>query len=359
MSMIPLPREDTPPWDDSEPLECVMVIPEAPNVRTFAFRAPSGRWFRYKAGQFVTLELPLPDGPAHRTYTVSSSPSRSLSLSVTVKAQADSIASRWMIENLKPGDRIRAYGPAGIFTLPQQPDGKYLFIAAGSGVTPMMSMTGYLFDRGETPDVTLVVCARRPSELIFRRRLEHMAERMPGLKLHYVVSEEDPYDVWTGYRGRFNQLMLGLMAPDYLEREVYCCGPEGFMQSVREMLHALGYDMEHYRQESFHAPIESEAEAPEIDDVVPQETAEAEVVFANSGHTATCLETDTVLAVARRSGLVIPSGCTFGVCGTCKIKKRAGEVYMVHNGGISEEDIEAGYILACCSNPIGRVEVEA
>jgi ferredoxin len=71
-----------------------------------------------------------------------------------------------------------------------------------------------------------------------------------------------------------------------------------------------------------------------------------------------CPETDTVLAAAKAAGLNIPSGCTFGVCGTCKVKKTEGEVHMVHNGGISEEDIDAGYILACCSNPIGKVAVE-
>ena len=65
-----------------------------------------------------------------------------------------------------------------------------------------------------------------------------------------------------------------------------------------------------------------------------------------------------MLEVARRAGLNIASGCTFGVCGTCKTRKLAGEVHMVHNGGITDDDIAAGYILACCSNPIGRVELE-
>ncbi len=130
------------------------------------------------------------------------------------------------------------------------------------------------------------------------------------------------------------------------------------MQSVRDMLNALGYDMERYHQESFHAPAATEAEVPEIDDVVPSDDRTAELHFAASGVTATCRETDTVLTVARASGLNIPSGCTFGVCGTCKVKKTAGEVVMVHSGGIADEDIEAGYILACCSRPIGRVSVE-
>ncbi len=97
---------------------------------------------------------------------------------------------------------------------------------------------------------------------------------------------------------------------------------------------------------------------PELDDFVPDEGKSAEIVFADSGVTAICNESDTVLVAAKAAGLNIPNGCTFGVCGTCKVKKTAGEVHMVHNGGISEDDIEAGYILACCSKPIGTVEID-
>ncbi|HEU0222284.1 MAG TPA: hybrid-cluster NAD(P)-dependent oxidoreductase [Paracoccaceae bacterium] len=357
------PRQPTPRlrgatvWRDDEPLECVTVVPEAPNVATFSFRAPSGAWFDYQPGQFLTLELPVPGGAVHRTYTISSSPSRPLSVSVTVKAQEDSVGGRWMLDHLRPGDRIRAFGPAGIFSFLNHPAEKYLFISAGSGITPMMSMTAYQFDLGVAPDISFVNCARRPSEIIFRKRLEHMASRVPGIKLHFVVDEDDSFNVWTGYRGMFNQLMLGLMAPDYLEREIFCCGPEPFMQAVRDMLNAFGFDMSRYHQESFQAPVATEADAPVIEDVVPREDAMAEIHFAEAGVSARCAETDTILAVAKASGLSIPSGCTFGICGTCKVKRRAGQVHMVHNGGISEEDIEAGYILACCSRPIGRVEI--
>ncbi|MBK0399712.1 hybrid-cluster NAD(P)-dependent oxidoreductase [Limibaculum sp. M0105] len=357
--MIPMPRENTPLWSDTEVLECVAVVPEAPGVKTFVFRPPSGATFLFRAGQFITLELPVPGGPEHRTYTISSSPTSNVYLAVTVKAQPDGRGgSRWMLENLVPGMRLKVFGPAGVFHLPRQPDGKYLFISAGSGVTPMMSMATFLFERGEDPDISFVHCARRPSDLIFRKRLEYMASRVQGLKLHFVVGRDEPYEVWTGYRGRFNQLMLGLMTPDYLERDVYCCGPEGFMQSVRDMLHSLGYDMARYRQESFDAPAERVEDIIAPEDVVPQEMAPAEIVFAGSGVTATCTETDTLLAVAKASGLNIPSGCNFGVCGTCKVRKVSGDVHMVHNGGISEDDVADGYVLACCSRPLGRVELD-
>ena len=348
-------------WQDTEMLECVSVIPEMPNTASFTFRAPSGASFSYEPGQFLTLEIPAPDQPGgvvHRTYTISSSPSRPRSITITAKAQPDSVGTRWMLDNLAPGMELRAIGPAGLFTNAGSPAEKFLFISAGSGITPMMSMTTCMWDEGRDLDVVFINCARRPSEILFRQRLEQMASRTNGLDLKFVVEEADPYRPWTGYQGQFNQLMLGLMAPDYLDREVYCCGPEPFMQAVREALSGLGFDMDKYHQESFGAPIETEADQPEIEDVVPDEDSNAEIHFATSGVTAKVAETDTVLVAARSVGLNIPSGCTFGVCGTCKVRKTAGEVHMVHNGGISDDDIEAGYILACCSNPIGKVEVE-
>ncbi|WP_373295415.1 2Fe-2S iron-sulfur cluster-binding protein [Neogemmobacter tilapiae] len=345
------------PWSDSEMLECAMVVPDVADTATFTFRAPSGAWFDYQPGQFITLDLPVPGGNVQRTYTISSSPSRPLSISITVKAQKGSIGTRWMLEHLKPGARIKAYGPSGIFSFHRHKAKKYLFISAGSGITPMMSMTTWAWDSGEMPDITFVHAARRPSEIIFRERLEQFANRVPGLRLRFTVGAPDPFRAWHGYEGRLNQIMLGLMAPDYLEREVFCCGPEPFMQAVREMLASLGYDMARYHQESFGAAVRTEAEAPVIHDVVPIEGSAAEVVFARSGVTAPCAETDTVLAVAKRSGLNIPSGCNFGLCGTCKVQKLSGDVHMVHNGGISEDDIAAGFILACCSHPMGQVEL--
>ena len=346
------------PWADSELLECAMVVPESDDTASFTFRAPSGAWFDYQPGQFVTLDLPVPGGNVQRTYTISSSPSRPLSVSVTVKAQRNSIGTRWMLDHLKPGMRIKAYGPSGIFSSHRHPAAKYLMISAGSGITPMMSMTTWAWDSGQMPDITFVHAARRPSEIIFRERLEQFANRVPGLKLRFTVEEPDPFRTWHGYQGRLNQIMLGLMAPDYLEREVFCCGPEPFMQAVRDMLNALGFDMARYHQESFGAPVKTEDEVPALADTVPDDKAAASISFTASGITAACAETDTVLAVAKRSGLNNPSGCTFGLCGTCKVKKTDGQVHMVHNGGISEDDIAEGWILACCSKPMGKVSVE-
>jgi ferredoxin-NADP reductase len=342
------------PWNDHELLECTMIIPETEDCATIAFRAPSGAWFDYEPGQFLTLELPLPTGTIQRTYSMSSSPSRPLSISLTVKAQGTSLGTRWLLDHLRPGMKLKAYGPAGNFTFQQHPGKKYLFISAGSGITPMMSMTTWAWDSGEVPDIVFVHAARRPSDIIFKQRLEQFASRVPGLQLRFTVEDVEPFAVWHGYRGRLSQIMLGLMAHDYLEREVFCCGPEPFMRSVRDMLASLGFDMARYHQESFSAPAEKAEEIP----VVTVASGTMEIAFETSQRSITSHTEETVLAAARRAGLNIPTGCNFGLCGTCKIKKTSGDVTMVHNGGISDEEIADGYILACCSRPQGPLTLD-
>jgi ferredoxin len=131
------------------------------------------------------------------------------------------------------------------------------------------------------------------------------------------------------------------------------------MQAVGEALAGLGFDMDHYHQESFGSSEPQDDGATEMLDSLPQDDVKAQISFDITGVTQNCTETETVLNVARDAGIAIPSGCTFGVCGTCKIRKTSGEVQMVHNGGITEDEIEEGYILACCSYPKGDVSLDA
>ena len=352
--------DEMTPWNDRlQVLEVIGITDEAPDVKTFAFRSDAQTWFRYKPGQFVTLELPVDDAPLLRTYTLSSSPSRPFSIAVTVKAQAGSVGTRWMLDNLGVGARLRAYGPGGDFSHHSHPAAKYLFISAGSGITPMMSMLRWLNDCAPWTDVSFVNCARRPEEIIFRKELELLGGRMPGLSLGFLIEERSSRESWFGHMGRIDAVRLPLLSPDFHERAVFCCGPEPFMRAVRGMLEAAGFDMAQYHQESFGAP--EPVPAPAADDTDDAATVEAAVPirFAQSDVDGQCLPGQTVLQTARASGVRIAAACEFGLCGTCKVKKRSGEVEMSHNGGILDDEIADGFILACCSKPLSPLEIEA
>ncbi|MCV9940694.1 hybrid-cluster NAD(P)-dependent oxidoreductase [Boseaceae bacterium BT-24-1] len=353
------------PWNDRlQVLEVIGVTDEAPDVKTFTFRSDAQTWFRYKPGQFVTLELPTADGPLIRTYTLSSSPSRPFSIAVTVKAQPTSVGTRWMFGNLQPGDLVKAYGPAGNFTHHAHPASKYLFISAGSGITPMMSMLRWFSDCAPRTDVAFVNCTRRPEDIIFRKELELLGTRMPGLSLSFVVEERSQREGWSGHIGRIDTARFLMLIPDFHGREVFCCGPEPFMQAVQKLLKASDFDMARYHQESFgetrpDAPTAPVSDLPRREGVSDAGAEAMPVRFALSEIDGECFPGQTVLQTARAAGVRIPAACESGLCGTCKVMKRSGDVEMSHNGGILDEEIADGYILACCSRPLTKIEVDA
>lgn len=166
---------------------------------------------------------------------------------------------------------------------------------------------------------------------------------------------------WFGHRGQISHPLLAMLVPDLMEREIFCCGPEPFMALVQDFLRDAGFDMAHYHQESFgEVPAETPAEQVAIvTEGGEVSDAGVPVVFADWGVTGTCQPGQTVLEAARAVGVRIPAACESGICGTCKTKKISGEVVMNHNGGILDEEVEEGYILACCSRPLGPLELEA
>ncbi|AKC06429.1 MULTISPECIES: hybrid-cluster NAD(P)-dependent oxidoreductase [Rhizobium/Agrobacterium group] len=350
--------DEMKPWSDKlHLLECISVTPETPDVMTFLFRSEDQNWFRYLPGQFVTLELPVGKEPLYRTYTLSSSPSRPYALSVTVKAQATSIGTRWMFDNLKPGMKIRALGPLGDFSYVRHPGDKYLFISAGSGVTPMMSMVRDMSDRAPQSDIAFINCSRSPSDIVFRHELEYLARFMPKLSLGFIVENCGRTDLWSGLKGMVDKAKIALLSPDFMDRTVFCCGPEPFMAAIRSMLDASGFDMSRYHQESF-SPAAPVAVGESIHTVADGE-ALSMVGFTLSGKEVPCQPGQTVLMTARAAGVRIGAACESGICGTCRVLKLSGEVEMNHNGGILDDEVDEGYILACCSRPLTDVKVEA
>ncbi|MBO1325007.1 hybrid-cluster NAD(P)-dependent oxidoreductase [Acetobacter sp. TBRC 12305] len=351
---------DAPVWnpETDEVLHCRAVIQETHDVRTFVFTAPEPRRFLFRPGQFLTFVLPVGGEDINRCYTVSSSPSRPYSVAITVKRVPGGVISNWLHDTMREGMDVRALGPMGDFSCDLSPARKFLFLSAGSGITPMMSMSRFLLDTQSGRDIAFVHSARSPADLIFRTELAAMEQASGLFRTTYVCEGDAPFEKWPGHKGRLNIAVLGQATPDFMEREVYVCGPAPYMQAVKAMLADAGFDMRRYHEESFDFGTLLEQE-PEVAEVTQElEDAAYTISFTKSRREIACPSGTPVLAAARAAGMRLPASCAKGMCGTCKCKLVSGEVDMQHQGGIRQREIDQGFILLCCSRPLSDLVVE-
>jgi len=348
-----------PNWDadHDNTLICCQIRNETHDVRSFFFQPLKPSFFQFLPGQFITLELVINNTTINRCYTISSAPTRPHTLSITVKRQPNGIVSNWLHDHLKVGNRISALGPAGEFTCTLNPAKKYLFLSGGSGITPLMSMARTFHDLAEDADIVFVHSARSPTDIIFRQELELMKFNSPHFRTAFICEKVDSEDNWTMPIGYLNIDNLKTIAADFLNREVFTCGPAPYMNAVRNMLKSAGFDMQHYHEESF-----SFDELPNSGKAETSETAidaeDYQVEFTKSGTIVQCASDQFVLAAGVAAGMRLPSSCRKGLCGTCKSKLISGTVDMKHGGGIRQREIDQGFFLPCCSKPLSNLVVE-
>ncbi|MBN3851397.1 hybrid-cluster NAD(P)-dependent oxidoreductase [Paraburkholderia sp. Ac-20342] len=354
--------------DVEETLVCCHVVQETHDVKSFFLRSPEGRTFSFEPGQFVTLELEIDGEPINRCYTISSSPARPHTISITVKRVPGGKVSNWLHDNLKPGVELRVLGPAGDFTCARHPAPKYLFLSAGSGITPLMSMSRAHHDLAEDRDIVFAHSARTPDDIIFARELELIASSRANFRTSFVCERVGARTGWPGVTGFLSLPLLKLIAPDFMEREIFTCGPAPYMKAVRDLLDEAGFARERYHEESFsfetltatHALLEADpadpADPAATEPAVPTESFT--VTFAKSRREIQCGSQQTVLDAARQAGVRLASSCSQGMCGTCKVKLVSGQVEMKHSGGIRQREIDQGMALLCCSKPLSDLVVD-
>ena len=357
---------ETQIWDNGRhAVRCVKTIQETWDTKTFCFMADQPVMFFFKPGQFVTLELDIDGEQVFRSYTISSSPSVPYSFSITVKRVPGGWVSNWIHDHLQEGSELAVHGPVGEFNSIDFPSEKVLYLSGGVGITPVMSMARWIYDTNTDVDITFIHSARTPRDIIFHAELEFMTSRIANFQLHLICERLESGQNWSGYRGFLDETKLLMMTPDIHEREIFCCGPTPYMRAVREILIKIGFNMQHYHEETFGATPENAEEQAVQSAEIAAEEAEAltesdliEVSFTESDKRVQIAPGDTVHAAAAKAGLTIPRACGMGICGTCKVRKVQGEVEMNHNGGITDEDVAEGYILSCCSIPSDDVVIE-
>lgn len=315
-------------------LVCVAREPLARDLETFWFEAADGEPLPdYLPGQHLPISLDIKNERIQRRYTLSSTPEQPERYSISVKKVADGRISHWLHQQLQVGDRLLASDPAGEFHLGA--GRSLLLLSAGSGVTPMLSIARTLGLRGELGDVHFMHLCRSEADIPAAHELYAMARQ--GMTLTLILSQPDEH--WQGLKGRLADEHLK-QVKELAGRDVFVCGPHGFMADATARLQGLGVPAERIKQESFGGAILSVARPHQA---VQLRIGERAFAGNNQG---------TVLDQAHKQGVELPWSCRAGICGSCKQTLLEGEVEHPDAPAITAAERAEGKILTCCAVPL-------
>jgi ferredoxin-NADP reductase len=310
---------------------------ETPDAATVLIK-PGYRWGGHQPGQYLRIGLDI-EGVRHwRAYSLTSDPERSDGLiSITVKNVDAGKVSPYLVRRGRPGTIVSLGGVEGEFLLPDRPPDRLLFVSAGSGITPIMSMLRHLDQSGELTDVALLHSARRAEEVIFGAELRDMARRRGRFALHEQL---------TGEHGRMGPADLDRLCPDWRERETFISGPNDMLDAFTA----------HYEEAGLGERLHMERFQPRLGLGDGEEGEGGTITFLKSGCQAQSDGSRPILVAGEDAGLDLAYGCREGICHTCVGELRAGRVRDLRNGKVYGEEGEV--IRTCISAPEGPIEIE-
>lgn len=307
--------------------------------------------FAFAPGQALTLRRVV-DGVEHRrTYSISS-PAGSLPR-IGVREIPDGLFSRWLVRDIRRGDTVEVQRPSGSFRADPDQPARHLCIAAGSGITPMLSIAASVVGHPDST-VTVLYGNRTTNTVMFAEELADLknAHHQRFDLIHVLSREPRDVELFSGrLEGERLRTILRELVPLPSIDHVWLCGPMEMLQETRAALAELGVPQDRIHYELFYV----DAPPPQLrhaDAVVEGETASLTVVLDGRSTTAAVPRTSTVLDSAQQKRPDMPFACKGGVCGTCRAKVTSGEVEMARNYALEDAEVEQGFVLTCQSFPI-------
>ncbi len=325
------------------------VIPETADAVSVVFDIPENLKsnFSFKAGQYITLKKELNGEEIRRAYSICSSP-KSNEIKVAVKAVENGKFSVYATSQLKKGDEIEISDPEGLFLLEPTSNKNYIGFAAGSGITPVLSMIKAVLETESSSTFTLIYGNKSIKDTIFFDELNSLKSNYSDrFNLHFIYSREN---VKNGLRGRIDQNVTNYFVKNmYKETSfdaAFLCGPEEMIKEVSKTLESNSLSKENIHFELFTASIDEEKA-----NQVSEGQTEITVLLDDEETTFTMLQTDDILAASLRNDLDAPYSCQGGVCSSCLAKVTEGKAVMVKNSILTDGEIEDGFILTCQAHP--------
>lgn len=324
------------------------IIKETPDAVSILFEIPADlkEQFSFVAGQYITIKKELDETEVRRAYSICASPN-SNQLKVAIKSVEKGFFSIFATSKLKEGDVLEVAEPEGKFMLAPVASKNYIAFAAGSGITPVISMVKVVLENEPSSTFTLVYGNKSAESTIFKNELDALSEKYTSqFNLHYVFSKELRSD---SEFGRINKERTNLFVKnihnDLSFDAAFLCGPEAMIQTVSETLQENGMNEEAIYFELFTASDTDN----DID--IPDGKSEITVLLDDEETTFTMEKTDNILAASLRHQLDAPYSCQGGVCSTCIAKVTEGKAIMSKNTILTDDELEEGFILTCQAHP--------
>lgn len=314
--------------------------------------------FKYTQGQFLSLQAEVNGEKYRREYSLCSSPYYENDYVIASKIIGKGIVSNYLYHNLKEGDTLNVYPPQGKFftELKQSNEKAYVLIGGGSGITPLLSILKSVLFVEPKSKVILYYGSFNEESIIFKQELEELQNKYQDrFKIYYTLSEFS--NDWSGLKGIINNSDLLKIVKDNCknkvnEAEYFICGPVEMMDLAKQSLLSENVPQDKIHIEYFTAPVHHEEYIPagEEDDVIKER--EVEIILDGSEYKISVPPQMGILDAAINADLDPPYSCKAGICTTCRAKLYSGKVKMDEREGLSDSEIEEGYILTCQSHPL-------
>ncbi|MEU4223938.1 FAD-dependent oxidoreductase [Nonomuraea sp. NPDC026600] len=303
--------------------------------------------FSFTAGQYLKVYLPVAVEPIERSYSICSGPGENGFVEIAVKHEPDGLGSTFLHKELAVGQALRVSGPHGAFTCDPAYDltaGTLLLIAGGVGITPLMSVLFAAADAAHTGRIVLLASFRTEDEVAFRLEIEALRERLSGLEVSIFV---------TGRNGRIGVEVLRAYAEDAYR--VHLCGPASMMQDLIGHLTELRVPREAIHTEAFVSGRSNETRREKAHAIAlaaaAADVTEFTIGMAGGDPEFPCRPGQSVLDAANAAGVPLPQSCGEGACGTCRVRVISGAYETDTRGMFSNDELTAGWRLACQTLP--------
>lgn len=334
------------------------VIRETEDAITIVLQQPNVK-LPYKSGQFLTLIIPVEGEKHRRSYSLSSSPVVDEQLAVTVKMVAGGKISSHLVKNLKQGDHLEVMHPMGNFTIECNDHNKrnIVLIGAGSGITPLISIAKTVLSAEPLSNVFLIYGNRNENSIIFKEQLNDL-KKEHGDRLNMVHVLSQPISKLTLPSGRLNQtsiikLLESFPKLNFNTADYYICGPHGLMEEAKKALEILQVPSEKIHKESFLPAADTAAttNASTVPEASAGNEQEVTILYQGSEYKFNVPKGKTILEAALDEDIDLPYSCQSGMCTACMGKCTSGKVKLDDPDGLSDKEIQQGFVLTCVGHP--------